>query len=318
MTKRGVVLLLALGGGGVGAFVFVSAMYPWEHRGDSGSAAEIALSDPSGVPLSIPGLLEKRETQSTARASVVIDASSGRILAEHDSTVMYPIASLTKLMSAMVALDHGVSLDREVTILPEEFTVGGTLRIVPGVETVTVRDLLYASIVGSANNAALALVRSTGLSKEEFVREMNRKAVALDAEHLSFADPSGLDPRNIGSAYDVARMAAVAWTKYPLIRDAASRGSYPIVTRNTHREHTVKNSNGLFERAASKFQFSKTGYLDEALYCLVLGRETPMGLIVAVTLGHPSDIGSQEETLSLLTKDPGHVAGAAANQTETP
>lgn len=313
-----------------------------KNSGDRDGAVSVARRTPDGaaspaVPLSIPGLLERKglETeQRRERAAIILQVPSGRrsadprsaegsgearagsgraeagaILAEHGSFVQLPIASLTKLMSTMVALDHGVDLDEEISILPEEFTVGGNLRIAPAHETVTLRELLYASITGSANNAALALARSTGLSREEFVREMNRKAIALGLEHLRFVDPSGLSSKNVGTAYEVARMAAIAFTEYPLIRDAASRGEYPIVTRNTKRKHVVKNPNLLLRRSPELFAGSKTGYLDEALYCLVLARETPGGLLIAVTLGHPSERGIEADTLAFLDEAAGRVAG---------
>lgn len=251
-------------------------------------------------PLSFPGVLDSQTRRLQARAGVVLHTPSGTITSAQDAFTPYPIASLTKLMSAMVALDHGLKLDMEMTLLPAEYTVGGNLRVVAGRETVRVRDLVYASVTGSANNAALALARATGLSREEFVREMNRKAIRLGLESLRFIDPSGLDPRNIGSAYDVAEMASVAFTRYPLILDAASRGEYAVLTTNTHREHVVRNPNRLFARASGEFLASKTGYLDEALYCLLLAAPSGDGFVVAVTLGNPSEAGSEQETLTLL------------------
>lgn len=297
------VLLAVLVASGTGIVLLVAGQWHAGGNVKSGTNERAAgtHSDPSaGIPLSIPGLLGDRSAHVASRAAVVLHMPSGRMLSEHDSATPFPIASLTKLMSAMVALDHGIDLNQEVTILPEEFTIGGNLRIAPG-EVVTARDLLYSSIVGSANNAALALARVSGLSRKDFVQEMNRKAVALGLEHTHFLDPSGLDPENMGSAYDVAQMAAVAFARYPLIRDAASRADYTLTTRNTHREHTVKNPNTLFQEAPGAFTVSKTGYLDEALYCLVLARELPDAtLVIAVTVGHPSDVGSRTETLALL------------------
>lgn len=263
----------------------------------------------SEILLSVPGVLEPAQKTLQAKAGIVIHVPSGKVLAEQDGFAAYPIASLTKLMGAMVALDAGVSMEREISMTPEEYTVGGNLRIVPNEETVRVRDLLYASITGSANNAALALARSVGMSREEFVREMNRQAVVMGFEQFSFEDPSGLSPKNTGSAYEVARLAGIALTEYPLIRDAASRESYTVVTVNTSREHVIKNPNTLFQRFRERFSFSKTGYLDEALYCLILARETPRGLLVAVTLGHPSKQGGEDETLALLDVGEERLAG---------
>lgn len=334
--------LLAVGILLVGLWVLRGFPFPRDGSEQSGYAVARQTRDRGtwpAVPLSIPGLLEQTEAGAErlgARAGIVLHvpsdrrlatrlssskseagsghAEAGDILAEHGSFVPLPIASLTKLMSAMVALDHHGDLDQEQSILLEEFTIGGNLHIVPGVEIVTVRDLLYASITGSANNAALALARSTGLSREEFVREMNRKAVALGLEHLSFADPTGLSPQNVGTAYEVARLAAVAFTDYPLIRDAASRGEYTIVTRNTKREHVLKNPNLLLRRSPGLLAGSKTGYLDEALYCLVLAQRTPGGLLIAVTLGHPSERGIERDTLAFLEKAAGRVAGISKTE----
>jgi serine-type D-Ala-D-Ala endopeptidase (penicillin-binding protein 7) len=302
---RRFLLLLSIGGGAFVLFLFFWGA-PGESMGPGGS-------DPGAteVPLSVPGQLADAAWQLQARTGVVIHVPSGKILAERDALLPVPIASITKLMGAMVALDEGVNLDAEVTIPLEEYTVGGNLRIAPGIESVTVRDLLYASITGSANNAANALARSTGLSTEEFVAEMNRHAVSLGLETMTFDDPSGLSPRNMGSAYDVARMASIALQKYPIIRDAASRDTYAIVTRNTAREHVIRNPNTLFQRATGKFFASKTGYLNEALYCVVLARDTPKGLFVSVTLGHPWKEGGENEAIGLLDEGEGRFAGLA-------
>jgi len=274
---------------------------------------------PKDVPLSLPGLIKNSNIPIGSRSGVVIEADTGKVILEQNAFATFPLASLTKLMSAMVALDHRVNLEESVSISAEDYKIGGNLRIVPNSETVKVRDLLYASITGSANNAAIALAKKTGLSDKDFVEEMNRKAIELKLDSLHFADTSGLSPENTGSAYDISRLAGYVFTKYPIIFDAASKSTYKIVTQNTHREHIIKNPNTLFESCPEEFVVSKTGYLDEALYNLVLGRKSKKDnkLIIGVTLGHPSKGGGERETLSLLDDaDAGRVAGASAEAVE--
>jgi len=242
---------------------------------------------------------EKKKTLN-AKAGVVIFAETGKIIFAENAFDALPMASLTKLMSAMVALDQKIDLNRVVSISPDDYTIGGNLRIAPGMEKVSIKDLFYASITGSANNAALAISQNTSLSPEQFMEQMNRKAVELDLESVHYEEASGLSVKNIGSAYDIARVAAFAFKNYPLILDAASQAKYSIVTRNTQREHTITNPNDLFKTSPDAFLASKTGYLDEALYCLVLAKKTPKGMIIAVTLGNPSEQDSENETLRIL------------------
>lgn len=237
-----------------------------------------------------------------SKAGIVINADTGRVIYAENAFEVLPMASITKLMSGMVALDNKISLEKVVTIPLDDYTVGGNLRIVAGKETVTVKDLFYASITGSANNAALSIAKHVNLSATDFVSAMNRKAVELKLESLHFQEASGLSPKNIGTAYDVARMAGYAFTNYPLLLDTASQKEYKLMTQNTKREHTIKNPNDLFERAEGQFLASKTGYLDEALYCLVLAKKTPGGMIVAVTLGNADKVDGESETLQLLKR----------------
>lgn len=237
-----------------------------------------------------------------SKAGVVINADTGKIIYAENAFEPLPMASITKLMSGMVALDNKINLRAVVTIPPDDYTIGGNLRIVAGRETVAVKDLFYASITGSANNAALSIATHAGLTPENFVSEMNRKAVELKLESLHFEEASGLSAKNIGTAYDIARMAGYAFSHYPLILDAASQKEYKITTQNTKREHVIKNPNELFERNEGGFLASKTGYLDEALYCLVLAKKTSGGMMIAVTLGNADKSDGENETLELLNK----------------
>ncbi len=211
--------------------------------------------------------------------AIVYDTNIKKILFSKSSFQQVPVASLTKLMTAMVFLETEPDLSRSFDILPGENVEGSRLYLNWG-ETVSLKDLLYASIVGSANNATLALVRSTGIPKEEFVERMNQKAIKLGLETTHFIDPTGLDPANVSSAYDIARLAEEAF-KNEIIKDAASRNEYYLIVQNTGRAHTVKNPNKLLG-VESGVGASKTGYLNEAGYCLAVQLAQKDNIIVVV------------------------------------
>lgn len=277
-----------------------------ERRGSSGRGE-------ADVPLSVPGLLAEKQGRTAARADVVIDTETRTVLFEERAFRTYPIASLAKLMSAVVVLDRKPNLDARATISPAEYTIrGGNLRLDPG-ETVTLRDLLVASIAASANNAAFALPRAVGLTDEEFVGDMNRKAIVLGLESLRFVDAAGFSPENVGSAYDVARLAAHALTQYPLIAEAARTREYRTTVHGSGRAYVLRNSNPLLSELDPATE-SKTGYLNEALYCLVLTRPRGEGRLVAVLLGHPTEVGAVREAVALLDAAAARVAGESTTR----
>jgi D-alanyl-D-alanine endopeptidase (penicillin-binding protein 7) len=236
-----------------------------------------------------PGKAVTNDSQQfTARSALLWDTERQTILFEQNGFDRVPIASLTKLMTAMVALDYGLPWDEQTTIEPHEYVQGGRLLLHPG-ETLTVRDLFNASLIGSANNATLAYVRMLPVAKEEFILAMNRKAVALGLEQTHFVDVTGLDPDNISTAYEVARMAEHAFAHYPALRESTNAMEYTFVISGSGREHTIRNTNKLVSEQQLSVQGSKTGYLYEAAYCLVVQGSAPYEHRIAVVLGSPSE-----------------------------
>lgn len=223
-----------------------------------------------------------------AGSAVLWDINESRLRFEKNAFERRSIASLTKIMTAMVAIDNNISWDKEMTIDRSEYGLGGNLILQPG-EFVTMRDLFYASLIGSANNATLALVRGMDMPEEEFVIEMNRKAVALGLEQTTFVDVTGLDPDNIATAYDVARLAETAFTQYPAIVEATSQVEYNFVIGGSGREHIIRNTNKLVSRDKEETTGTKTGYLDEARWCLVMKGKGELANRIAVILGHPNE-----------------------------
>lgn len=261
----------------------------------------IPLVGGASINLGLPGIGPKEPDRQifTAGSALLYDTTSSTILFEQNAFERKPIASITKLMTAMVALDHGIDWHSEADIQPEEYVQGGRLLLHRG-ETVTMRDLFHASVLGSANNATLAYVRQLDIPKEEFVREMNRKAIELGLEQTEFTDVTGLDTGNISTAYEVARLAQVAFSQYPEIAQATSLDEYPMVMRGSGREHTIKNTNKLVSEWGEEVSGSKTGYLYEARYCLVVQGSGEQAGRISVILDSPSQVEHFADTKKLL------------------
>ena len=230
-----------------------------------------------------------------AVASIVVDVASGQRLAGKQYTKSFPIASLTKLMTAAVFLDTKPDLTKVVTYNATKCnTTCSCLRLVDG-EQVTLKDLLYASLVGSANNATLALADATGMTRAEFVQKMNDKATTLGLTATNYVEPTGLDSGNVSSAADLAVMATVFPNSYPTIRKIASTGNYSFTSKNNvcsaaykQKDGSCKHSFTTTDKLYGKTSFSivtaKTGYIDESRHTFILRGKNAQGREVVVVL----------------------------------
>lgn len=224
------------------------------------------------------------------KAYMVIDAGTGKVLQEKNSASALPIASLTKLMTAMVVLDTKPDLKKIVTYTRADITACCAYLQVKPNEKLTVKDLLYSMLVGSANNAATALARSTGMTNAKFIAAMNAKAKAWGLQQTIFVDVSGLDPRNVSSAADLAIIANHAFHDYPVLRAATVTPVYRFTTTNTKKTHTIKTTDKLLS-AVTKLNITggKTGFLDEAQYTYLLRTKNSQGAhVIVVLLGSPT------------------------------
>lgn len=207
----------------------------------------------------------------TAQAYVVVDRQSGLVLAEHASTAVWPIASLTKVMTNELVLEKGISLSSIHAIETEDEVGGARISVTPGT-TYTLQDLMYASLVGSANNATNALSRATGLSQEEFVAEMNAKAKTLGLPHTSFFEPTGIEEENVSTAREYAKFALHAFGRQDLGRYTGTI----VRTVTAQTDGTTKrlmNTNWMLWKPEYDDVYvtsSKTGYLEESDWNLVV------------------------------------------------
>lgn len=237
----------------------------------------------------------------SARAAAVIDVSSGVVLFEKNAEAAYPIASLTKLMTAMTFLDTKPDLNAEVTVTKEDENTEGAA-VFNGGERLSKRELLQALLVGSVNTAANTLARSTG-DTDAFLRAMNRKAKSLKMVHATYFDPSGLDPRNQASAKDVA-IALRAALSYPEIRSATERSNVSFKGRATGKPYTIQSTNLLLGSFLNKAPFrivaGKTGSLPEAGFCMAQATRNREGNeVIAVVLGSGNHFARFQDTKAL-------------------
>jgi D-alanyl-D-alanine endopeptidase (penicillin-binding protein 7) len=203
-------------------------------------------------------------------ASAMVLDSSGHVIFGKDVDTVRPIASITKLMTAMVVLDARLDLDERVTITNADrdlVRMTGS-RLAVGA-TLPRRELLLLALMASENRAASALGRTYPGGLEAFVAQMNRKAKELGMSSSRFSDPAGLRTENLSTASDLARMIAAAET-YPLITQATTTLAREVRPYSTRGALNFNNTNRLLKNADWDIELSKTGYIHEAGRCLVM------------------------------------------------
>lgn len=231
-----------------------------------------------------------------AQAAVVMDTRSGEIVWAKNAREPRPIASLTKLMTALVLLNDAPPQADSLTVTMEDVTGAGRSHVRAG-NRVAVGDLLRCSLVSSDNAATRALARSTGLAAAEFVRLMNRRAARMGLAQTHYAEVTGLDPANESTAADQARLLHAAMQN-PTIAGISSLPSYSFPCGR--RIETCNNTNRLL-RSRSDVVGGKTGFIRPAGYCLatlVGDRERPQ--LTTVVLGAPTSSSRFAESTKLI------------------
>ncbi len=263
--------------------------------------------DARGQILGIKATGATTQPDISVRAAIVMDEDSGEVLWEKDSSAALPLASLTKLVAIKVFLDTRPSLDLVVTysVRDEEYNYefcnkweSARVSLSDG-DTLTVEDLIYSSLVGSANNTVETLVRVSGLERSAFIAAMNAAVADWGAEDTSFIEPTGLSPKNVSSARDYAIITKEVF-KHPIIQKASIRPEYEFYIVNTKKRHLLRNTNQLIASNQYQITGSKTGYLDEAGYCLMTRFRAGGKQLIVVTMGAASRDISFAETEDLM------------------
>ena len=226
-------------------------------------------------------------------AALVLDQNAQQILYAKNIDDVMPIASLTKLMNAMVVLESGASLDERITVTAEDVDDLKHTRSRLKVGTVLTRgELLKLALMASENRAAAALARSYPGSTPAFVAAMNLKARELGMQKTRYVDGTGLSSENVSTARDLARLAAAAY-RQPLIREHTTDTEHTVELANGRRLQ-YSNSNRLVKNSDWHIGMSKTGFINEAGRCLIMQAgigSTPVIIVLLDSWGKLTRIG---------------------------
>lgn len=224
----------------------------------------------------------------SSQSALILNNRTGEVLYQKNANRVMPIASISKLMSAMVILDAKLDMNQAITITPDEIDrLKGTGSRLGIGTTLTRRELLHLSLMSSENRATHALGRTYPGGMGAFVAAMNAKAQSLGMSNSRFYEPTGLDFRNVSTAHDLSRLVAEA-SKYPQIR-AHSTSNYGSVYTVRGRQ-SYKNSNSLVREGGWNIELQKTGYIREAGRSMVLKANVKNQPITIVLLNAPSSI----------------------------
>jgi D-alanyl-D-alanine endopeptidase (penicillin-binding protein 7) len=250
--------------------------------------ATMSASQPAPDYASMPEL--------SAQSVLVFDQASGQPLLAKNATMQTPIASITKLMTAMLVLDAALPLDERITLTSaDRDTLKGTgSRLAIGA-TYTRGQLLHLALIASDNRAAHALGRTYPGGLDRFVDTMNRTARALGMHDTVYVEPTGLSSSNRSTAFDLAKLADYAYQNYPEIRQISSTGHYTLGTQRVvvKKRHKSKvyyrtvafNNTNRFTRAEDwHIGLSKTGFINEAGHCLVMQAQVAQRDVIIVLL----------------------------------
>jgi D-alanyl-D-alanine endopeptidase (penicillin-binding protein 7) len=227
----------------------------------------------------------------SGKSAFVADVKSAGVLYTYKPHDVHSIASLTKLMTALVVLESDVELDGDVTLVREDFDAESrsTLRIG---DTLPRKDALRALMIGSINELGNAFSRTSGMTRPEFIEEMNKKAAELNLTSFNFVDPTGLDEGNRGSAADVAALLTIA-IRHSEIREAMQE-DFVILTTKVGRQYTIDTTNLLL-----------SSYLNEAPY-RIIGAKTGSLPTTGYNLAQVTHNGDGNEVVTVLLGSDNH------------
>jgi D-alanyl-D-alanine endopeptidase (penicillin-binding protein 7) len=212
---------------------------------------------------------EPKKVVLRSNSALVLDAATGEVVFDKNGDKLTPIASITKLMTAIVMLESGLDLEAPVALAREDVDMkkGSRSRLRTGA-MLTRDELLLLSLMASENRAAAALGRSYPGGTQAFVAAMNDMAAELQMGDTRFVDPTGLSAGNVSSARDLAKLVRAAHG-YPLIREYSTRDKATVLLSGKQKMN-FHNTNGLVRNSRWEIDLSKTGYISEAGRCLVM------------------------------------------------
>ena len=238
---------------------------------------------------------------------LVFDPATGQTLFSKNADQVSPIASITKLMTAMVVLDAKLSLEEPLEISTDDIDLlKNTKSRLPIGSHFRRDDLLRLALMASDNRAASALGRSYPGGLTAFVAAMNAKAKTLGLTQTHYVDSSGLSPANVSSPQDLAKLVAAA-AKYPLITEYSTTGAVNVSLPDSKRKLNFVNTNALVRSSDWKIGLSKTGYINEAGKCLVMQAmiaNQPVVIVLLDSWGRLTRVADANRIRKWLEKNP--------------
>ncbi|MEO8740787.1 MAG: D-alanyl-D-alanine endopeptidase [Casimicrobiaceae bacterium] len=233
-------------------------------------AADAATTSGTPAAFGPQPLLDGSKLKLSSVNALVLDAGAGKAIYAKGADFVTPIASVTKLMTAMVVLDAAQPMDETISIGMDDLDMlkGSHSRLRLGTELPR-RDMLRLALMSSENRAASSLSRHYPGGSAAFVDAMNRKAQSLGMARTHFIDPTGLSSENVATANDLARMVQAA-AEYPAIREFTTTPSHYVEVQPTGQLLGFNNTNSLVKNGTWDIQVSKTGFIREAGKCLVM------------------------------------------------
>jgi serine-type D-Ala-D-Ala endopeptidase (penicillin-binding protein 7) len=247
-----------------------------------------------------PGVFQEDHPSNLQLASskaLIVNQETGEVLYAKSVDQATPIASVTKLMTAMVMLDAHLPMDELLTINEADVdTLKGTSSRLRLGTTLTRAEMLHLALMSSENRAASALGRNYPGGLTAFIRAMNAKASMLGMAHSQFVDPTGLNSANISTAEDLVKMVRAAY-QYPEIRQVSTSASQEVPVYGLRNPINFVNTNVLVRNSDWVIGLSKTGFINEAGRCLVMQAEIagqPMIIVLLDSYGKYSRIGDAQ------------------------
>jgi D-alanyl-D-alanine endopeptidase (penicillin-binding protein 7) len=244
---------------------------------------------------------------------LVFDPNTGQTLFSKNADQVSPIASITKLMTAMVVLDAKLTMEEPIEIGTEDIDLlKNTKSRLPIGAHFRRDDLLRLALMASDNRAASALGRNYPGGITAFVAAMNAKALSLGLTQTHYVDSSGLSPANVSSPQDLAKLVAAA-AKYPLIKEYSTTGAVNVTLPDGKRKINFVNTNALVRSSDWQIGLSKTGYINEAGKCLVMQAmiaNQPIVIVLLDSWGRLTRVADANRIRKWLEKNPGKLAGS--------
>lgn len=277
---------------------------------------EESSSDPSAI---INNTIIRHQPPFSAESVLVLDAKNGDTLLVKNPDMETPIASISKLMTAMVVLDAQPAMQEKLKVTDADVdTLRHSASRLPVGSVLTRTQLLHLALIASENRAASALARNYPGGEEKCIAAMNQKAKLLGMTHTHFEDPTGLNSHNQSTAEDLAKMVAAA-AKYPTIHEITTTAHYQIERtamvkiRACHRAHrrsvvwrtetrpvAYMNTNPLVREGHWDIGLSKTGFINEAGHCMVMQAKVAEHTVIIVILDANGKYGRLSDARHIL------------------